>query len=331
MGLKADMMLSAAAGLLLGAGTAQADRLTECRESRISEVRIIACGEVIADAAMQPAARVEAYRTRAAAYAERAANKEAIADYSEALRLKPDDGAAYYGRGQARLALNQSDGAISDFTQAIRLSGDSPGLYVARGYAQLVKGNANESIADFTVAIRLDPKNASALNNRGLAWRKKGDLDKAILDYTAAIGLNPIYALAYNNRGYVFEAKGDRQAAAADFRRALALDPSLVGAKNGLKRLGEPVTVSIESDKLVAQGRALAEKNCAWCHAIGRAGDSPNPRAPAWRDIHKRHPILALRDPLTRGIARPHDEMPTFELSDNEIDTIVAYINSLGP
>jgi mono/diheme cytochrome c family protein len=98
-----------------------------------------------------------------------------------------------------------------------------------------------------------------------------------------------------------------------------------------LKRLGEPVTVSIESDKLVAQGRALAEKNCAWCHAIGRAGDSPNPRAPAWRDIHKRHPILALRDPLTRGIARPHDEMPKFELSDNEIDTIVAYINSLGP
>jgi len=31
------------------------------------------------------------------------------------------------------------------------------------------------------------------------------------------------------------------------------------------------------------------------------------------------------------GIARPHDDMPKFELSDNEIDTIVAYINSLSP
>ncbi len=332
MGLKARIVIGAAAvGLTLGASAAQANRLQDCKESRINEVRIIACSEVIADTAAPLAARVEAYRTRADAYVDRAAYQDAIADYSEALRLKPDDGAASFGRGQARLALNQTDGAISDFTQAIRSSGDSPGLYVARGYAQLVKGNANESIADFTVAIRLDPKNASALNNRGLAYRKKGDLDKAITDYSAAIGLNPIYALAYNNRGYVFEARGDKKAAAADFRRALSLDPSLVGAKKGLKRLGEPVTVSTESDKLIAQGRALAEKNCAWCHAIGGKGESPNPRAPPWRDLHKRHPILALRDPLTRGIGRPHDEMPKFELTDNEIDTIVAYINSLGP
>ncbi len=324
-------LCAGAAALTLGAGAAQADRLKDCTESHINAVKIIACSEVIANKATPPAARVEAYRTRAEAYLDRAAHKEAIADYSEALRLKPDDGASYFGRGEARLALNQTDGAISDFTQAIRLNDEGAGLYVARGYAQLVKGNANEAIADFTVAIRRDPKNASALNNRGLAWRKKGDLDKAIKDYSAAIALNPIYALAYNNRGYVFEAKGDKKAASADFRRALSLDPSLVGAKKGLKRLGEPVTVSAESDKLIAEGRALAQKNCAWCHAIGKTGDSPNPRAPAWRDIHKRHPILALRDPLTRGIARPHDEMPKFQLTDNEIDTIVAYINSLGP
>jgi len=44
-----------------------------------------------------------------------------------------------------------------------------------------------------------------------------------------------------------------------------------------------------------------------------------------------RHPILALREPLSRGIARPHDEMPKFELSDTEVDTIIAYINSLAP
>ena len=325
------MLGAVAAGLGLGASAVQADRLSDCTESRIGAVRIIACSEVIDAKSTSPETLIKAHRARAEAYAERAANKGAIADYTEALRLKPDDGESYYGRGQARLGLNQTDGAISDLTQALRYSGDQPGLYIARGYAQLVKGNPNESIADFSVAIRLDPKNASALNNRGLAYRKKGDLDLAIKDYSAAIALNPIYALAYNNRGYVFEAKGNRQAAAADFRRALSLDPSLVGAKKGLKRLGEPQTVSAESDKLIAQGRALAEKNCAWCHAIGRKGDSPNARAPAWRDFHKRHPILALRDPLTRGIGRPHDEMPRFALTDNEIDTIVAYINSLGP
>jgi tetratricopeptide (TPR) repeat protein len=331
MGPTAKVVMAAAAGLVLAAGSARADTLSDCQESKSGEVRISACSQIIDNASTPTPVRVDAYRARAEAYAERAAYGQAIADYTAALSLKADDGASYYGRGQARLALNQTDGAISDFTQAIRTMGDAPGLYVARGYAELVKGNAAGSIADFTVAIGLDPKNASAFNNRGLAYRKKGDLDAAIGDYSAAIGLNPSYALAYNNRGYVFEAKGDRQAAAADFRRALSLDPSLVGAKKGLKRLGEPATVSAESDRLIAQGQALAQKNCAWCHAIGKAGDSPNPRAPPWRDLHKRHPIQALRDPLTRGIARPHDEMPKFELSDAEIDTIIAYINSLSP
>ena len=186
-------------------------------------------------------------------------------------------------------------------------------------------------MVDFSVALRLDPKNAAAYNSRGLAYRKTGDLDKAIADYSAAIQLNPIYALAYNNRGYIYEARGDKPAAAAEFRRALALDPALVGAKNGLKRLGEPAAVAAESNKLIAQGKVLAEKNCAWCHAIGPSGDSPNSRAPRWRDLSNCHPVLALREPLTRGIARPHDEMPKFELSDQEIDTIVAYINSLSP
>jgi tetratricopeptide (TPR) repeat protein len=324
-------MLAAAAALALGTGAAQADRVADCKESRIVSVRIVACSQVIDNKTAAPELRAEAYRRRAEAFAERASHKEAIADYTEALRLKGDDGASFYGRGQARLAAGETDEAISDFTQAIRYNGDAPGLYVARGYAQMVKGNAGESIADFTVAIRLDPKNASAFNNRGLAWRKKGDLDKAVEDYSAAIGLNPIYALAYNNRGYAFEAKGDRKAATADFRRAVALDPSLVGARDGLKRLGEPETVSLESDRLVAEGRMLAEKNCAWCHAIGKKGESANPRAPAWRDLHKRHPIQALREPLTRGIIRPHDEMPKFELTEGETDSIVAYINSLGP
>ena len=110
-------------------------------------------------------------------------------------------------------------------------------------------------MADFSVALRLDPKNATAYNSRGLAYRKTGDLEKAIADYSAAIQLNPIYALAYNNRGYVYEARGDKQAAAADFHRALSLDPALVGAKNGLQRLGEPAAVGAESDMLVAQGK----------------------------------------------------------------------------
>ena len=61
----------------------------------------------------------------------------------------------------------------------------------------------------------------------------------------------------------------------------------------------------------------------------GRPAESPNPKAPLFRAIHQRHKLLTLREPLSRGIAATHDEMPTFKMSEAEIDTVIAYINSL--
>lgn len=322
---------AAAGGLALIATAVHADTTSDCMTGQDADVRIVACTRIISATELAPVVRADAYRARGEAHAARAAPKDAIADFTEAIALRPNDGQAYYQRAQSRLAIQHTIAAVADFSEAIKYLGNSPGLFVARGYAQLVKGDPNEAIADFSAAIRLDPKNASALNNRGLAYRKKGDLDSAIKDYSSAIALNPVYALAFNNRGYALEAKGDKQAAAADFHRALTLDPTLIGARKGLKRIGQPQNAGAESEMLIAKGEELAQKNCAWCHAIGKTGASPNPRAPAWRDLHKKHPIQALRDPLTRGIARPHDEMPQFKLSDNEVDTIVAYINSLNP
>ena len=58
-------------------------------------------------------------------------------------------------------------------------------------------------------------------------------------------------------------------------------------------------------------------------------GTSPNPKAPPFRTVSRRHPSLALREPLSRGIAAPHDVMPHFKLSDDDVDMIIAYINSL--
>ncbi len=310
---------------------ARADAVTDCEESKNGDVVIGACSEVIARGELPVGTRALAYRNRADAYAQRAANDQAIADYTEAIKLNDKDAAAYAGRGQVKLAKRDYKGAIADLNEAIRLEPKATQLYVTRGYAQLVNGDPDAAVVDFSAAIGFDPKNASAYNNRGLAYRKKGDAKRAIEDYTAAIKLNPAYALAYNNRGYAYEAEGDKQAAAADFRMALTFDPSLIGAKKGLKRMGADSIIAEHSDALIAEGKALAEKNCAWCHAIGKTGNSPNARAPRWRDMQKRHPIQALRDPLTRGIARPHDEMPNFQLSDHQVDVIIAYINSLSP
>jgi tetratricopeptide (TPR) repeat protein len=229
----------------------------------------------------------------------------------------------------AYLVERRFDQAIADYSKALEMRPEDASIFVARGYAFLVKGELNKAVADFTSAIRISPSHSLALNNRGLAYRKLGKDDLAIVDYSDAINANPLYALAYNNRGYVFESLGRKPEAIEDFRNALAIDPSLVAARDALVRLSAASNLAELSTKRVAAGKELAGKSCAWCHAIGSSDNSPNKDAPRFRDLHDNHPILTLRQPITRAIATPHDKMPKLPLSDAEVDQIIAYINSL--
>jgi tetratricopeptide (TPR) repeat protein len=317
--------------LSLGGRGALADAAGDCDQSEDAELRIEACTQLVQRSDQPPDELARAFKNRGSANAEIGRQDEAIADFTQAIALNPNYAIAYAGRGEAKLAKGDFDGAIADYTETIRVKANYPVAFVSRGYAYLVKGDFDHAIADFTEAIRLAPRGVIAFNNRGVAHKQKGELDLAIEDYAAALQLNPSYALAYNNRGYAYEAKGQKQQAIDDFRQALSLDPSLVGAKDGLKRVGAGPALTVETDRLVREGKALVQTNCAKCHAVELQGSSSNPRAPEFRNLQRGYPILALREPLSRAIARPHDEMPTFILSDQDVDMIIAYINSLSP
>jgi tetratricopeptide (TPR) repeat protein len=325
-----DRSLLALIAVLATAATARADALGACRSASDPAERVLACSEVIAGQAFAASEKGIAYRNRGRARGEAGALDAAIADLSEAVKLNPADNQAFTYRALARTGLGDVDGAIADYGEVIRLKPNSPTGFIGRGHAHLVRGAVKWAISDFSEAIRLNPTGASAYNNRGLAYKSAGDLERAIGDYTRAIMLNPIYALAYNNRGYAYETSGRKAEAAADFRSALLIDPSLVGAKDALARLGTHGTATAESVRITSEGEVLVERYCSPCHAIGATGQSPNSKAPTFRSLHARHPLQALREPLTRGIAAPHDVMPKFKLEDEDVDRIVAYINSLG-
>src|SRR5262249_7401718 len=158
----------------------------------------------------------------------------------------------------------------------LRLASGTVSSHIGRGHAHFVRGDTTAAIADFTEAIGLNPQSASAYNRRGLAYRRSGDLAHAIDDYTAAVSLNPIYALAYNNRGYVYEAQGREDEAIADLKSALLLDPSLIGARDGLRRLGAAESLLAQAEAHVQHGKSLVEKNCSPCHSVEVSGESSN-------------------------------------------------------
>lgn len=81
----------------------------------------------------------------------------------------------------------------------------------------------------------------------------------------------------------------------------------------------------------VRTGRVLLEANCSGCHAIGLADTSPNPDAPPFRAVVQLYPPEDLAEAFGEGISTGHPEMPEFELTPDQINGLIAYLNTLLP
>ncbi|MEM9029076.1 MAG: tetratricopeptide repeat protein [Pseudomonadota bacterium] len=322
-------MTTGAVLLALSAGTSDATGYTDCLTARDGSKRLEACDTVLRGREFTDSQKARAHRERGSLLAEAGTHADAVDAFTAAIKLAPDDVRSYEKRGLAYLVLKNHAAAIADLSEAIRRQSSDARLLTVRGYAFLVTNELDKAIVDFNAAIKLQPKNAVAYNNRGLAFRKKGNLDQALQDYATAIRLSPNYALAYANRGYALEAAGRKKEAIAAFQSALTIDNQMRGAIDGLKRLGV-TSASERITTVVAEGKTLATILCSRCHAIDRKDVSTNPNAPAFRTLTSRYPLLEIREPITRGIAAPHREMPAFNLTSQDVDKIIAYVNSLN-
>ena len=175
------------------APTAQADFSQEIRRCDFGgnhpDIRIVACTRNIQSGRFTGQNLAVAFTNRGLAYKSKGQWDRAIADFSEAIRLKPDFVTAFNNRGNIYYGKRQYDRAIMDYDEAIRLK----------------------------------PDLAEAFSNRGNVYRKKGQFDRAIEDYDKAIHLKPGDGRMFANRGLAYEKKGAPNQALRDFKRARAL------------------------------------------------------------------------------------------------------------
>jgi tetratricopeptide (TPR) repeat protein len=175
----------------------------------------------------------------------------AIEDFTEAIRLDPNNASAYLQRSKALHAgvskvsdLDENfeflisgtsyseetrDGfnrALEDATAAIRLAPALASAYRNRGRIYDDMGEHDKAVNDFNQALKLDPNYAHAYYGRGRAYGNKKDYDRAIADYTQAIKIDPNYTFAYHNRGIAYRNKEDYDRAIADCEKVIRLDPN---------------------------------------------------------------------------------------------------------
>jgi tetratricopeptide (TPR) repeat protein len=98
---------------------------------------------------------------------------------------------AFYNRGVSYFDKNMLDQAIADYTQAIRLRPDDSSAYYNRGIAYRHQGNVDQAISDYTEAIAIKPDDAHAYYNRAALYDSRGQRDLAISDYRQSLRYDP--------------------------------------------------------------------------------------------------------------------------------------------
>lgn len=137
-------------------------------------------------------------------------------------------------RADALLRTDDYDSAIAQYTQAIALRPNSADTYYRRGTAYDGKGtydrttagsdkaaaDFDEAIADLDRAIALKPDCAGYYVNRSASYAEgRHDYDHSIADCDKAISLKPDYANAYCGRAWAWYGKMDYDRAWADVKR----------------------------------------------------------------------------------------------------------------
>lgn len=91
----------------------------------------------------------------------------------------------------------------------------------------------------------------------------------------------------------------------------------------------QPSALSAQGD--VGRGRAMAEEQCARCHAIAGPGPSPVAQAPLFSGFERQWPVEYLAEAFAEGIATGHGpvRMPQFVFTPEEIDDLLAYLKSV--
>jgi len=102
-------------------------------------------------------------------------------------------------RGNAYYKLRQLERAIADYTAAVKLKPNYANPYNNRGIVHSHNKHFKRAISDFDRAIVRNPKYANAFNNRGYAYQKLNRLEKAGKDYRKALEIIPKHSKAKAN------------------------------------------------------------------------------------------------------------------------------------
>lgn len=175
----------------------------------------------------------------------------AVADYTEALRNKPDYSPALFNRAVAQRVSGNAQLAVTDFSSVIALTPGDADAFAGRGMAYAKLTQHEKALADFDQAIKLKPDHLAALTQRGHHAVRSQQWANAIADYETVLGIQKTNAEAYYGRGVAKVYSGDVKGGLQDMAQARVFDSGII-ARMIAQGIPQPQPVERASDVPVA-------------------------------------------------------------------------------
>ncbi len=150
----------------------------------------------------------------------------------------PPDFAFYRTRAATNLLAGDLEMALADLTNAIRLKPGEAQPYIDRGLVYLKQGKLDDAATDLEKGLGIDQKNAAAMVARAQIFEQKGDTANALALFDKASVIDPSNAAAKLGSTKIRDAAAaeERRIAAAKAAEEARSEPRIVpvGAMNGL-------------------------------------------------------------------------------------------------
>jgi len=149
--------------------------------------------------------------------------EEAIAAYTDHLRLNPNDLTTLYNRGRAYQELGKDEKALEDFQKVAKQDPTNVNALLSIANDYFIRLRDYENAIFFADKVLNQNPNAMAFTLKGKALQKLGKIDDAMSAYNDALSTNDSYADAYLSRGSLYIYLNRNQRACSDFQKAGAL------------------------------------------------------------------------------------------------------------
>jgi len=147
----------------------------------------------------------------------------ALADYDEAIRLKPGDGEFHVNRGATYARLGDLDKALEDISTGLKFKPDHGVGYLNRSVIYNMKGDYQNALTDLETYVKIVPNNPDIWYEMARAKRLLNRSPEAIPDYDMAIKLDKTRGLFYYERANTYYVLGQMDKAKTDLQMAISL------------------------------------------------------------------------------------------------------------